>query len=85
VRNASIARPLLFIEFFRTSVGHLIVDALAQRFRIRMTTNKALGGITGHSNALIGDLNIDLTLFKPSRFGLSCYIALANCARQSLL
>ncbi|KIK98476.1 hypothetical protein PAXRUDRAFT_134101 [Paxillus rubicundulus Ve08.2h10] len=49
----------------RHSVGHLIVGALAQRFRIGMTTNKALGGITGHSNVLIGDLNVDLTLFKP--------------------
>jgi PTH1 family peptidyl-tRNA hydrolase len=49
----------------RHSVGHLIVDALAQRFGIRMTTNKAIGGIIGRSNVLLGDLNTDLTLFKP--------------------
>ncbi|KAF9237568.1 peptidyl-tRNA hydrolase [Melanogaster broomeanus] len=49
----------------RHSVGHLIVDALAQRFGIRLTTNRALGGITGRSNVLLGDLNVDLTLFKP--------------------
>ncbi|KAH0827993.1 peptidyl-tRNA hydrolase [Lanmaoa asiatica] len=49
----------------RHSVGHLIVDALASRFGIRMSPNKALNGFTGHSHVILGDSNVDLTLFKP--------------------
>jgi len=43
----------------RHSVGHLIVDALASRFRI------TLDGHTGRSRIVLGDSSVDLTLFKP--------------------
>ncbi|KAF9227213.1 peptidyl-tRNA hydrolase [Gyrodon lividus] len=49
----------------RHSIGHLIVDALAQRFRIPMITNATLRGIIGHSIVSLGDSAINLTLFKP--------------------
>ncbi|KAF8557631.1 peptidyl-tRNA hydrolase [Imleria badia] len=52
----------------RHSVGHLIIDALASRFGIRMSPNKALNGFTGNSHVLFGDSNVDLTLFKPKPF-----------------
>lgn len=47
------------------SVGHLIVDALASRFRIRMDANKCMGGFVGHGHPLFSD-RVSLTLFKPS-------------------
>lgn len=48
----------------RHSVGHLIVDALASRFRIRMDANKCMGGFVGHGYPLFSD-RVSLTLFKP--------------------
>ena len=50
------------------SVGHLIVDALASRFGIRMSANKNLDGFVGRSHVFLGNSNVDLTLFKPSTF-----------------
>ncbi|KAG9316748.1 peptidyl-tRNA hydrolase [Chiua virens] len=52
----------------RHSVGHLVVDALAARFRIPMSPNKTLNGFIGHSHVLLGDQTIDMTLFKPSTY-----------------
>ncbi|KAF8444778.1 peptidyl-tRNA hydrolase [Boletus edulis BED1] len=49
----------------RHSVGHIIVDALASRFAIRMSPSKALDGFTGHSHVTLGESHVDLTLFKP--------------------
>ncbi|KIJ68130.1 hypothetical protein HYDPIDRAFT_107786 [Hydnomerulius pinastri MD-312] len=49
----------------RHSIGHLVVDALASRFGMRMTTDRSLGGFVGHSKVQLGDLDVALTLFKP--------------------
>ncbi|KAH7888862.1 peptidyl-tRNA hydrolase [Phlebopus sp. FC_14] len=49
----------------RHSVGHLIVDALAGRYGIRMANDRTLGGIAGRSIVLIDEQYVDLTLFKP--------------------
>ena len=66
------------------SVGHLIVDALASRFGIRMSPNRALNGFTGRSHVVLGDSNVDLTLFKPSTSPLHAPLSpRLNLTRQS--
>lgn len=47
-----------------SSVGQLVIDALAQRLGIRMAS--ARGGYSGQGSALIGNTLVNLTLFKSS-------------------
>ncbi|KAI6157646.1 peptidyl-tRNA hydrolase [Pisolithus tinctorius] len=49
----------------RHSIGHVIADALAVRFGIHMNMNRSIGGFIGHSDVLLSDDTVSLTLFKP--------------------
>jgi len=49
----------------RHSVGHLIIDSLALRLGVRMTPNRAMGGIVGHTTTTFGEELLSVTLFKP--------------------
>lgn len=46
------------------SVGHLIVDTLANRLGIKLSNQK--GGYAGHGQVHIGETLVSLTLFKSS-------------------
>ncbi|KXN90863.1 Peptidyl-tRNA hydrolase [Leucoagaricus sp. SymC.cos] len=46
----------------RHSVGHLIVDSLASRLGIKLSSQK--GGYVGHDEVYIGETLVSLTLFK---------------------
>ena len=48
------------------SVGHLIIDSLASRLGVRMTSDRAMGGIVGHTRTTFGEELVSVTLFKPS-------------------
>lgn len=50
----------------RHSVGQLIVDALASRLGISMSSER--GGFRGRSEVLIGDTPVNLTLYKSKSF-----------------
>ena len=47
-------------------MGHLIVDSLASRLGISMTSDRAMGGIVGRTTTTLGDDLVSVTLFKPS-------------------
>lgn len=49
----------------RHSIGHLIIDALAARLHIHMSTDRTMGGVTGHSKVTLGETAVSLTLLKP--------------------
>jgi PTH1 family peptidyl-tRNA hydrolase len=49
---------------FFNSIGQLVIDALASRLGIRMSSDRA--GFSGRGNLLIGDTTMTLTLFKSS-------------------
>lgn len=55
------------------SVGHLIIDSLASRLGVRMSSDRAMGGIIGHTTTTVGDPGtlVHVTLFKPSKHVLS--------------
>jgi len=49
----------------RHSVGHLIIDSLASRLGVCMASDRALGGIIGHTTTMMGENPVSITLFKP--------------------
>ncbi|KAH7920146.1 peptidyl-tRNA hydrolase [Leucogyrophana mollusca] len=49
----------------RHSIGHLIIDALAARLGVHMSSDRAMGGVAGHAKAVFDDQMVDLTLLKP--------------------
>lgn len=51
------------------SIGHLVIDALASRLGIRMSSCR--GGLSGKGNVPIGpDTLVELTLYKSSIYSL---------------
>lgn len=52
------------------SVGNLIIDALAARWGVRLSTNRSMGGTYGKVDALIGDEMLSVTLLKPRKFNI---------------
>ncbi|EGN99936.1 hypothetical protein SERLA73DRAFT_180266 [Serpula lacrymans var. lacrymans S7.3] len=49
----------------RHSVGHLIVDALALRLGVSMTTDRTIGGYSAHTAIPLGETLASMTLYKP--------------------
>ena len=49
---------------FFNSIGQLVIDALASRLCIRMSSDRA--GYSGRGNLLVGDTMMTLTLYKSS-------------------
>jgi len=49
----------------RHSIGHFIIDALATRLHIHMSTDRSMGGITGRSKITLGETTLLLTILKP--------------------
>ncbi|OAX37358.1 peptidyl-tRNA hydrolase [Rhizopogon vinicolor AM-OR11-026] len=49
----------------RHSIGHLIIDALAARLCIHMSSDRTMGGVTGRSKVTLGETTVSLTLLKP--------------------
>jgi len=49
----------------RHSVGHFIIDSLASRLGVVMTSDREMGGIVGNTTARFGKDLVSVTLFKP--------------------
>jgi len=77
----------LAMPMTRHSVGHLIIDSLASRLGICMTSDRAMGGIIGHTTTTFGEDLVSVTLFKSKTFmnisGPSVSTALRQTVRSS--
>ena len=49
-----------------SSVGHVILDSLAARFRVQFKPDRALRGFVARTRMQVQDGEVDLTLYKPS-------------------
>ena len=56
-------------QTMKHSVGQFVVDTLASRLGIRLSSVR--GGFSGHGNVYIGETLVDLTLFKSS----TCFLS----------
>lgn len=49
----------------RHSVGHLVVNSLADRLGISIRSDKRLGGFVGRGSAVLAETDVSLTLYMP--------------------